>query len=195
MAESTHGALLRYLPVIAIVALLAVIAILLWQVQRDKVIVQGLASKLTGQASKLADKTVKDRMDSEHNRMGFERICAEQSKKFFLDQGDNTPYKRGDDEVFYFYVNHYNAALGKCFIVIREVMNEVSHSHQKTIGTSGDLLDSFEGKNYGSYVFGLDEHGKPDYTVNCSVTLPSGEDRKCASEQAWDRLTAIYYMQ
>lgn len=105
--------------------------------------------------------------------------CATRSRKDFEDWG----YINKDGADF---VSHYNAALDRCFIQTQNRMPGGVFYR--------DLFDAYSGKQYGEY--GWEENPSKKYwevpPFSCHVTLPSGEDRSCQSDDDFQKLAAVY---
>lgn len=87
--------------------------------------------------------------------------------------------------------NHYDEKLNKCFV-------QVEHTDIKTSpGTevvSKVVSDAFEGKVYATYMWRSDKVKKywEVPPLQCSVMLPSGEDKTCRSSGEFDTLVKQY---
>jgi subtilisin family serine protease len=108
--------------------------------------------------------------------------CAKQAAEVFKQEGYGT-------EPLADFTNHYSGKMGRCFVVISntKVTGNVSSADKS-------LSDAFEGKVYGSYTW-INSQGKKYWEVApsvCTVTLPSGEEKKCQSSEEWDELVKAY---
>jgi hypothetical protein len=108
--------------------------------------------------------------------------CAKQAAEAFKALG----YSSEDMTDF---TNHYSSTLGRCFIVVADtkVINKVPIVDKM-------LADAFESKVYGTYSWSNRE-GKKFWEVapsDCTVTLPSGEEKTCTSSAEWDALAKAY---
>jgi hypothetical protein len=99
--------------------------------------------------------------------------CARQAREEFKHEGLEGKQTAN-------FSNHYNPKLGKCFV-------EVEYTDFKTPGgifVSRTVVDAFEGKVYASYMW--NNNTKKKYwevpPLKCSVTLLSGEEKLCNSE-------------
>ncbi len=87
------------------------------------------------------------------------------------------------------FTNHYNVKLDRCLIETFTLQLEVNSS----IFTK-DVSDAFEGKEFASYAW-ISRAGKKYWEVPptmCLVTMPSGEEKNCSSEDEFDKLIQIY---
>jgi len=111
--------------------------------------------------------------------------CAEQARKVFDDSG----YSKSE---FAAYENHYTAKLDKC--VMRVLHTDTHTSREKVIWTYLNVLDAFEGKQYGTYAWHTETNKKyliaPPFT--CEVTLPTGEQKTCHSMEEFEELIKVY---
>jgi hypothetical protein len=108
--------------------------------------------------------------------------CSRQAATAFSDAG----WKR---TAFVDYTNHYNASLNRCFLEITET--KIDHGHPSN---SIMLVDAFEEKVYGKY-FWVNLQDKKFWEVaplECSVTVPSGEEKTCTSSAEFDELAETY---
>jgi hypothetical protein len=108
--------------------------------------------------------------------------CARQAREEFKHEG--LEGKQMAD-----FSNHYNPKLGKCFA-------EVEYTDVKTPGgifVSRTVVDAFEGKVYGSYMW--NNNTKKKYwevpPLKCSVTMLSGEERQCHSDDGPEGFNAL----
>jgi hypothetical protein len=108
--------------------------------------------------------------------------CSKQATIAFAEGGWNR-------SAFVDYTNHYNPALNKCFVEIINNDFVDGHPSHSTI-----LVDAFEGKVYGNYVW-INLRGKKWWEVSpveCSVTTFSGEEKHCSSSGEFDALVKDY---
>jgi hypothetical protein len=87
------------------------------------------------------------------------------------------------------FTNHYSAKLGRCFVIIKSIS-----ATQNVASTHKLLVDAYEGKVLGNYVW-INSQGKKFWEVapsDCTVTLPSGEEKTCQSNDEWDNLVKAY---
>jgi hypothetical protein len=88
--------------------------------------------------------------------------------------------------------SHFNPKLGKCFVEIKDGRSDMTAPG--TFMISRLVVDAFEGKVYGSYVW-QSEKGKKAFEVqplDCTVKLPSGEESTCKSSDEFDELVKQY---
>lgn len=88
------------------------------------------------------------------------------------------------------FISHYNVKLNRCLIETFEydVPWGVEFSNDKFV------TDAYEGKLFASYVWRT-RTGKKYWEVpptTCDVTLPSGEETFCKSEEEFDNLVKAY---
>ena len=89
------------------------------------------------------------------------------------------------------FTNHYSAKIGRCFVVTKNtgVTGNVLFVHRL-------LVDAYEGKVYGTYEWSNNTQGGKKYwevpPSTCSITLASGEEKKCQSDDEWNNLVNIY---
>ncbi len=110
--------------------------------------------------------------------------CAAQAREEFISEG----YKPGEMAGF---ESHYNPRLSKCFVEIQSTDTKVA---KPEIMHTKILVDAFEGKEYGSYIWET-QRGKKYWEVpplECKVTLLSGEETRCQTSDEFDRLVKQY---
>jgi hypothetical protein len=112
--------------------------------------------------------------------------CAERSRRVF----DEAGYSKSE---FATYENHYAAKLDKC--VMRVLRTDAQTARGKAIWIYINVLDPFDGKQYGTYSWHT-ETNKKKYLVappfTCEVTLPAGELRTCHSMDEFEDLVKPY---
>jgi len=110
--------------------------------------------------------------------------CARQARQDFTQLGwDKDPSASSS--------NHYNGQLNKCFVLIEDTDTK---SVPDTVISSKHLEDAFEGKVFGDYSW-MSQKGKKYWEVppaECTVTLPSGEQKDCHSSEEFDELIKAY---
>ena len=110
--------------------------------------------------------------------------CAEQSKREFTSAG----YKPDNMAS---YENHFNLKLNKCLMFVESID---SSRPKSGIFTNKSVSDAFEGKAFATYIWHSVE-GKKYWEVPpllCQVTLPTGEEQKCKSEDEFKDLIKVY---
>jgi hypothetical protein len=114
----------------------------------------------------------------------FQERCAKQATEEFRRQGYAT-HQMAD------FTNHYNSKLNKCFMEIQETDAKTVRG---SILTLKQLADAFEGKVYGNYIWSTQKNKKfwEVPPLECTVTLPSGEQTLCHSSEEFDRLVKQY---
>jgi hypothetical protein len=147
--------------------LVAAVLVLLFVVHSQSVAIKGL------QATAAASQTPS---------LEQQGRCVKQAAEVFKQEG----YGTGDTADF---TNHYSGRMGRCFVVISE-----SRVDGNVASLDKNLSDAFEGKVYGSYEWVNREHKKYWEVApsGCKVTLPSGEEKTCQSEEEWDQLVKAY---
>ena len=104
-------------------------------------------------------------------------------------QASSVSRQMGLKSAFAVYTNHYNPKLNKCFIT---VFNTATVGSIPTV--SMWVQDAYEGKEYAEY-FWINRHGqwylevKPD---TCKVTLLSGIEKTCESQEEFEQLIKVY---
>jgi hypothetical protein len=108
--------------------------------------------------------------------------CAEQARKMFVSLG----YREGGMAA---YENHFNTRLNKCMVLL-----ENQTVAEKTIYTFKYVMDAFENKNFGEYIWHTDEVKKhwEVLPMKCNVVALSGEKQACQSEAEFRKLAAAY---
>ncbi|MGH9730452.1 MAG: hypothetical protein ACRD4A_02035 [Candidatus Acidiferrales bacterium] len=138
------------------------------------------ATTLRQQRRQVQELTAKLESVQKFAGLQLQEKCAKQAREF-LSQFEN----RDIVEM----LNHFNARLNKCFVETRSV--SFTYGRQSA---SKVLTDAFEGKDYGGYIF-VSTPNKADYLgspVECKVTLPSGDETICHSEDEFDALVKQY---
>jgi hypothetical protein len=110
--------------------------------------------------------------------------CARQARQDFTQLG-------WDKDSWANFSNHYNERLNKCFVLIESTDAKTVPG---TIFQSKHLEDAFEGKVFGDYSWHTQE-GKKYWEVppsECTVTLPSREQKVCNSSEEFDELIRTY---
>ncbi|HVO11065.1 MAG TPA: hypothetical protein VMX54_10040 [Vicinamibacteria bacterium] len=108
--------------------------------------------------------------------------CAEQARKTFQQEGY-------DKRQMADYTNHYSSPISRCFVEIRN-----TRVYGDTTWTYRYVVDAFEGKEYGTYMWHT-EKGKKYWEVppfQCEATLPSGEKKQCHSDDEFTELVKPY---
>lgn len=111
--------------------------------------------------------------------------CATQARSVFREQG-------WDKEQLASYTNHYHRKLNKCFI---EISNTAMHNNVPSANIA--LQDAFEGRPYGEYAW-VNPQQKKYWEVKpfmCKVTLLSGEEKICVSQDEFEKLIRPYMEQ
>lgn len=108
--------------------------------------------------------------------------CAEQARRMFVSLG----YREGGMAA---YENHYHTKLNKCMVLLEN--QQVS---QKTIYTFKFVMDAFENKNVGEYIWHTveDKQYLEVPPMKCNVLALSGEMQTCQSEDEFRTLAAAY---
>lgn len=110
--------------------------------------------------------------------------CARQAREEFITEGLQK-------EELADFSNHYNVALNKCFVLVE---NTDAKTAPGTIWINKTLVDAFEGKVYGNYMWRSDKVKKYWQVppVQCKVTTLSGEEKNCTSSDEFDALVKQY---
>ena len=137
--------------------------------------IQELAARLDSIQSKTASVDLQDR-------------CAKQARvEFEDDRAADEKLGLARNQVTQF-ENHYNAKLGKCFVKLQ------SFGTKEPIQISTRVVDAFESKEYAEYLWQVDKNKKASENppFRCEVTMPSGEERVCRSDDEFDALIKRY---
>ena len=114
-----------------------------------------------------------------------QKKCADQAAVAFRESGFAKKSMAG-------YVNHYQQKLNKCFVHISntDFENNVLVVYQ-------NVSDAFESKLYGEYMWRNPERKKYSEVkpILCTVTLLSGEEKLCHSQEEFNELVKIYMEQ
>jgi hypothetical protein len=128
-------------------------------------------------------------VDHELNRPEFilalQKRCAKQAERV------GSGWKQSDDPVngtVESYTDHYNASLGRCFILFKITIND---RVDKETRKSFSLRDAFEQATYAEY-FESDLPGFNPLVSTCSLTMPSEKPVVCHSREEWNRLIKPY---
>jgi hypothetical protein len=135
--------LYRFLVVTSILVLLTAVSALVWQ-SRSQHVANAEARKQLQQLTSNVERLERRRTGSS---LELQAKCQAQAASVFNEWGHGTRrYFRGGDRGTFLadYINHYNPALEKCFVIIR-VMDQKTSPWED----SKDLLDAFEGNSYG----------------------------------------------
>ncbi len=110
--------------------------------------------------------------------LDLQEKCARQSQAAFRRDGF-------EKEQLASFSNHYSEKLNRCF---------VQYDSTKGNLVSKVVSDAFEGKVYGSYMWRADKVKKywEVPPIQCTVTLPSGEEKTCHSSDEFDSLVKEY---
>lgn len=127
--------------------------------------------------------------DANEERINWERKkdCAAQAAREFQAEG----YKLNDDNIdnMASFTNHYDPALRVCFVLIESASSTTSGRSFSKV-----LLDAYEGKEYGSYLWFPDPVKKywevPPF--ECHVLTAVGEKRVCKSDDEFNALVNAY---
>lgn len=104
--------------------------------------------------------------------------CARQAREQYRQAG-------WEKQALANFQNHYSATLSKCFMLIEST---------NAVFTSKVLMDAFEGRILGNYLWQVDK-GKKFWEVppiQCDVLLPSGETALCKSSMEFEELAKAY---
>jgi hypothetical protein len=87
------------------------------------------------------------------------------------------------------FINHYNVKLNRCFIQTEQYVPQ-----QNGAMIYKAVTDAYEGKDFASYIWRSDKEKKywEVAPIECKVTLPSGDEKICASSDEFDELVKTY---
>ncbi len=116
--------------------------------------------------------------------LDLQEKCAKQAQQAFKRDGF-------EKEQLASFSNHYSEKLNKCFV--RYDTTDAS-STPGIMFVNKVVSDAFEGKVYGEYMWRSDKVKKywEVPPVQCTVTLPSGEEKTCHSPDEFDTLVKQY---
>jgi hypothetical protein len=116
--------------------------------------------------------------------LDLQEKCAKQAQEVFKVSGKEKEQLAG-------FENHYNEKLNRCFMTIQDTDVKTAPGG---ITTSKFLLDAFEGKYLGTFIWQSDKLKKAREVppFQCDVTLPSGEKRVCHSSDEFNELVRGY---
>lgn len=161
----------------AAIALSAVVLLILVGMLRTQ---SNNIRELQGEVRELGTK-----LDEKTRVDALEAKCVDQARKVF----DESAYPKNE---FAAYENHYSAKLDKC--VMRVLHTDAHTSRGRMVSTYVDVMDAFQGKQYGTYVWHTETNKKflivPP--VTCEVTLPTGEQKICHSMDEFEELVNVY---
>ncbi|MGK5077377.1 hypothetical protein [Janthinobacterium sp. HLX7-2] len=145
----------------------------------------GLGVLASQQAATIKDQKQQIAAANEHMEaasLSLQGKCAEQARKMFVSLG----YREGGMAA---YENHYQTKLNKCMVLL-----ENQTVSQKTVYTFKYVMDAFENKNFGEYIWHTDEVKKywEVPPMKCNVVALSGEKQICQSEDEFRKLAAAY---
>ncbi len=121
---------------------------------------------------------------SKSANLDIQERCAKQAREEFTDEG----YKIGGAAV---YSSHYNLKLNHCFV---QIQNTEPSKRPGEVMTSILLIDAFEGKVYGNYLWTSRKDKKfwEVPPIDCKVTPPSGEEIACHSSDEFNAVVKQY---
>ncbi len=162
----------------AIVSLLIVACIALAYLAHSQ------SSTLKQQEKEIKELGAKVQAMPKNATLELQEKCAKQAREEFNAEGL-------EKEKFAGFSNHYNVALNKCFVLVE---NTDPKTTPGTIWTNKTLVDAFEGKVYGEYMWHSDKVKKywEVPPVQCKVTTLSGEEKSCISSDEFDALVKQY---
>lgn len=109
--------------------------------------------------------------------LNYQKTCAEGAAAYFKSSNpvNDSNHTSG-------YTNHYNAKLGKCFILI----TDNDYSKAGTLGIFISLIDAFEGTQYGNCLENFDDTSKDTHALLC-FAFPDGVTKKVLyTPKQWD---------
>jgi hypothetical protein len=121
------------------------------------------------------------------NPLELQEKCAKQAALLFKEDG----WKAQKDHIASF-GSHYNTKLNRCFIEIED-FNQVGTNSV----TTKSVIDAFEGKPYGAYMWKSDAVKKywEVPPMGCEVTVADGTKKTCKSADEFDELVRPYMEQ
>jgi hypothetical protein len=110
--------------------------------------------------------------------------CARQARQDFIQLG-------WDKDPLASFSNHYNERLNKCFMLLADTDYKTA---APDVFHNKHLEDAFEGKVFGEYSWkSQKDKGYWDVPpLECTVTLPSGEQKLCHASEEFDDLIKAY---
>jgi len=135
--------------------------------------VHSMSATLTDQKRQISDLSAKAKTSS----LDLQEKCAKQAAWVFKDSGSS-------QDSMATYQNHYNENLNKCFVMMadtKHVAGNLSHFRQ--------LMDAFEGKDLGYFLKNVTDPSGP---LDCRVTLPSGKEEHCSTQEEFEQLAKVY---
>jgi hypothetical protein len=139
---------------------------------------------IEGQESEIHDLKINLGVSMQMTALDLQAKCAAQAGAMYKEGGYQSDQLAS-------YSDHYNTALGKCFIFT--VYNDFK-TNPDGYYTSESLYDAFEQKDYGDFLeLTYDDHSKTPILAQCTITLPNGTRAFCASEDEFKR-AAEYFM-
>lgn len=137
-------------------------------------------SDLQRQFVEVAAESMKNKEKSRNSNIELQSKCAVQSKKVFIDLGYG-----GNDH----FENHFNEALGKCFVYISS-----DAFKERSVTQIRFLLDAFENREFGRFMThkARESNAWTQYSFECAGYLPSGKKISCASEREFDELASQF---
>ncbi len=161
----------------ALVLLFILAVVLAWQLNSQKRTTAEQSKRLDELSARLE---VKPKMAS----LELQEKCARQAREQYRLDGWEKEKMAG-------FSTHYNQDLNRCLMLIE---NTDAKTSSGTIWTNKTLVDAFEGKVFGTYMWHSDKVKKywEVPPVQCEVTLPSGEKKICNSSDEFDALVKTY---
>jgi hypothetical protein len=163
--------------IILLVAILAgaliALAVFAYRQNREIDLQQAEIARLTSEVT-----TTKQRTPASAP-LDLQAKCADQARKVFRDLG----YKPDGPAAF---ENHFNVKLNRCFMQIENTTPQGN--------VNRNVLDAFEGKEYGTYMWQPQE-GKKYWQVPpfmCDVVSTTGEAVTCHSDEEFKSLIRVY---
>ena len=136
------------------------------------------------QAREISELRAKTAIDTKNGSLELQDKCAQQALQEYRREG----YEKEQTTAF---TNHYNPKANKCFI---RVDNTDIRTRRGVIVVTKTVSDAFEHTELAQYLWRSD--GKKKYwevePLLCTVTLPSGEQRKCHTDDEFDSLVKVY---
>lgn len=145
----------------------------------------GLGVLASQQAATIKDQKQQIAAANEHIKaasFAMQGRCAEQAREVFVSLG----YREGGMTA---YENDFNTKLNKCMMFLENQL-----VGKKTVYTFKFVMNAFENKSVGDYIWHTDEVKKywEVQPVKCYVIALSGEKQTCQSEDEFRSLAEAY---
>jgi hypothetical protein len=117
-------------------------------------------------------------------KWGRSKDCAAQAERRFLSDGFKSAYDPKTESSASF-TNHFDPNRGQCFMEVVSI-NGLTNSRS--------VLDAFEGKEYGGYMFVGTSGKKYEDTrpIDCYMLTATGEKKYCKSGEEFDEMALAF---